>query len=386
MVIDSNHCTEQIQILVAEDFCGGATSLEHWDTSTYQDTRTKASLQPLSIERTTVSTSTSCTATNASWEQCTRTTISRKYWQDGSRTTPFVTRRVGRTRACIGLGLHSVHLITQAKRQTRTHWALTLFVISYHHWRTHTMPSSLTRRKRTLTLSRRNSFVPTSRALRTKTSDSRALTKMSTTLWTSRQERKHQPNPQSDPTTPNTTLSQYWHTSFVFLWHASSDSAEVLADAWRRGPADRSWSLSCMIVSRSSWRVSVWSVSFDWREACLPSWCNRKHYGRVSHRYRFESRRGQWALFSLIPSALSFVFLWHTTTQATCSQDQNGKQKNTLMHTHTVIFLGLILLASKRKWGSGGPPPEKIFLLRWLKSHFFNSECSESGITRNQKW
>ena len=38
-------------------------------------------------------------------------------------------------------------------------------------------------------------------------------------------------------------------------------------------------------------------------------WCNRKHYGRVSQRYRFESRRGQWALFSLIPSALSFVFL-----------------------------------------------------------------------------
>ena len=31
-----------------------------------------------------------------------------------------------------------------------------------------------------------------------------------------------------------------------------SDSAEVLADALRRGPADRSWSLSCMIVSRSS--------------------------------------------------------------------------------------------------------------------------------------
>ena len=31
--------------------------------------------------------------------------------------------------------------------------------------------------------------------------------------------------------------------SFVFLWHASSDSAEVLADAWRRCPADRSWSV-----------------------------------------------------------------------------------------------------------------------------------------------
>ena len=33
-------------------------------------------------------------------------------------------------------------------------------------------------------------------------------------------------------------------------------------------------------------------------------WCNRKHGGRVSQRYRFESRRGEWALFSYIPSAL----------------------------------------------------------------------------------
>ena len=31
--------------------------------------------------------------------------------------------------------------------------------------------------------------------------------------------------------------------------------------------------------------------------------------GAVFQRYMFESRRGQWALFSLIPSALSFVFL-----------------------------------------------------------------------------
>ena len=66
--------------------------------------------------------------------------------------------------------------------------------------------------------------------------------------------------------------------------------------------------------TRSSWRVGVWSVCFDWREACLPSWCNRKHYGRISQRYRFESRWGQWALFSLTSSALSFVFLWHTQT------------------------------------------------------------------------
>ena len=37
---------------------------------------------------------------------------------------------------------------------------------------------------------------------------------------------------------------------------------------------------------------------------------------RVSQRHRFESRRGKRALFSLIPSALSFVFLWHTHTHA----------------------------------------------------------------------
>ena len=117
------------------------------------------------------------------------------------------------------------------------------------------------------------------------------------------------------PPPPHTQTHTHIHT------HASSHSAEVLADAWRRSPADRSWSVSCMIVSRSSWRVSVWSVCFDRREACLPSWCNRKHDGRVSQRYRFESRRGQWALFSLIPSALSFVFLWHTYT-----------------HTHTPQF------------------------------------------------
>ena len=36
---------------------------------------------------------------------------------------------------------------------------------------------------------------------------------------------------------------------------------------------------------------------------------------------------------------------------------------------------------------SGGPGPslEKFFILRWLKPHFFNSECSESGMTRNRK-
>ena len=56
---------------------------------------------------------------------------------------------------------------------------------------------------------------------------------------------------------------------------------------------------------------------------------------------------------------------------------------------NAVIFLGLILLASKTKRGGGGgfrgPPPEKNFILRWLQPHFFNSECSESGMTRNRK-
>ena len=37
---------------------------------------------------------------------------------------------------------------------------------------------------------------------------------------------------------------------------------------------------------------------------------------------------------------------------------------------NAVIFLGLTLLVSKTKRGSGGPSPEKFFILRWLKPHF----------------
>ena len=44
--------------------------------------------------------------------------------------------------------------------------------------------------------------------------------------------------------------------------------------------------------------------------------------------YRFESRRGQWALFSLIPSALSFVFLWHTNTHAYMCRSTHTYQTN----------------------------------------------------------
>ena len=115
--------------------------------------------------------------------------------------------------------------------------------------------------------------------------------------------------------------------SFVFLWHASSDSAEVLADAWRRGPAYRSWSVSCMIVSRSSWRVSVWSVCFDWREACLPSWCNWKHYiwARIPEiQVRIPSR----AMGTFFPHTVSSIFrlsLTHTHTHTL-----------SLSHTHTL--------------------------------------------------
>ena len=75
--------------------------------------------------------------------------------------------------------------------------------------------------------------------------------------------------------------------------------------------------------------VSRVFVSTDARRA-LPSWCNRQHGGRVSQRYRFESRRGQWALFSLIPSALSFVFLWHTHIHT-----HTHARTHARMHTHT---------------------------------------------------
>ena len=73
-------------------------------------------------------------------------------------------------------------------------------------------------------------------------------------------------------------------------------------------------------VSRWSCWVSAWGVCLNWLEACLPSWCNRKHDGFVSQRYRLESHRGD-GYFFRTPSALSFVFLWHTHTHT---------------HTHTL--------------------------------------------------
>ena len=75
-------------------------------------------------------------------------------------------------------------------------------------------------------------------------------------------------------------------------------------------------------VSRWSWWVSVWSVCLNWCEACLLSWCNWKHDGRVSLKYRLESRRGERAFF---PQAVNSIFrlsLTHTHTHT---------------HTHTYI-------------------------------------------------
>ena len=81
-------------------------------------------------------------------------------------------------------------------------------------------------------------------------------------------------------------------------------------------------------------------VCFDWREAALPSWCNRKHGGRVSQRYRFESRLGEWALSSLTPSALSFVFLWHTHTHSTHQNTKTSSRDgyNWPSATNTQVF------------------------------------------------
>ena len=143
-------------------------------------------------------------------------------------------------------------------------------------------------------------------------------------------------------------------------------------------------------VSWWSWRVSVWSVCFDWREACLPLWCNRKHGGHVSQRYRYESRRGEWALFPLMPSALTFIFLWHTHKHA---HTHTNKQRHTHTHTcthartpepispfHSMLFcnnkiLGILVIfyvavCPLSSPGRGGPRVW-LALRRWTSSFLF---------------
>ena len=91
-------------------------------------------------------------------------------------------------------------------------------------------------------------------------------------------------------------------------------------------------------VSRWSWRVSVWSICFDWREVCQPSWCNRKHGGRVSQRYRFESLRGEWALFSSCRQLyLSSFSDTHTHTHGRArAHTHTHTHTHTYAHTHTL--------------------------------------------------
>ena len=57
----------------------------------------------------------------------------------------------------------------------------------------------------------------------------------------------------------------------------------------------RRWELECFMHDCFTVELTgeCQSVCFDWREAALPSWCNPKHGGHVSQRYRFESRRGE---------------------------------------------------------------------------------------------
>ena len=101
-------------------------------------------------------------------------------------------------------------------------------------------------------------------------------------------------------------------------------------------------------VSQWSWWVSVWRVCFDWREACLLSWCSRKQDGHVSQRYRFEFRRGEWALFPLIPSALSLSFSdTPPPTQRRSLQTSGGSRgraASPAMHWHHIHAFGGILL------------------------------------------
>ena len=97
-----------------------------------------------------------------------------------------------------------------------------------------------------------------------------------------------------------------------------------------------------------------------------PSWCNRKHGGRVSKRYRFESRRGEWALFSLIPSALSFVFLWHTHTHTHSWTFQDGRAHEQFWRTR---MPGLHTRHGRLTWTSRTPPASDPRRIQCLLIH-----------------
>ena len=95
--------------------------------------------------------------------------------------------------------------------------------------------------------------------------------------------------------------------------------------------------------------MSVWSVCFKWREVCLLSWCNRKHDGRLSQRYRFESRWGNGHFFpscrQLYLSSFSDTHTHthtHTHTRTTGSNSVEGNGTLSLMlSTLPFVFLSL---------------------------------------------
>ena len=117
----------------------------------------------------------------------------------------------------------------------------------------------------------------------------------------------------------------------------------------------------------------------------LPSWCNRKHYGRVSQRYRFESRRGQWALF--FPHTVSSIFrlsLTHTHTHThTCTRTHTNAYciqlplKITSYHFLQVVhhnsgtYNGLPWVFSSRCVLMSNKRPETNQLLIWFLILFF---------------
>ena len=86
--------------------------------------------------------------------------------------------------------------------------------------------------------------------------------------------------------------------------------------------------LECFVmhacVSWWTWWASVWSVCFNWRKVCLLSWCNRKHDGHVSQRYRFESRWGNGHSF---PSCRQLYLLSFS--------EKKNIHTHTQTHTHT---------------------------------------------------
>ena len=111
------------------------------------------------------------------------------------------------------------------------------------------------------------------------------------------------------------------------------------------------------------------------------SWCNRKHDGRVSERYRFESHREEWALFSLIPSALSFVSDTHKHAHAHYKKSDDPDCMTRYQNTVICKICSLQLLKPKVRLlhafvcvcvGGGGGGRRKVYL-EWKIIEFLHT-------------